>query len=338
MPRAVVVASHNARVGLPAAVAILAGGGSATDAVIAATRIVEANPDDHSVGYSGLPNVLGEVELDASIMEGKGLRAGAVGALKGYQDAILAARAVMDRSAHSFIAGNGTAQLAAEMGLDEVDLLDDTAREIWLDGLTKAGVTPDDLRDGRFLERSLGITAGMSNDPERAQIYHPRPPKGEPEPPHGTVNVLALDAAGNLASAVSTSGWAWKYPGRLGDSPVIGAGNYCDNRWGAAACTGRGEMAFRCATAHSVVMFLRFGYALPDAVRQALKDMDALDDPYASDVNIVSLTPDGDHFGGSTNPDRVYTWQAVGMDEPADADSDYVPLEILKRKRQPRAK
>ena len=176
--------------------------------MVAATRLVEANPDDHSVGFSGLPNIRGEVELDASIMEGKGLRAGAVGAIRGYQDAILAACAVMDRSAHSFIVGDGTSDLAAETGLEAKDLLDAKAREIWLDGLTRAGVTPDDLRDGRFLQRSLDATSAMANDPELAQLYHPPVATGATEPPHGTVNILALDADGNIASAVSTSGWA----------------------------------------------------------------------------------------------------------------------------------
>ena len=331
MAKPIVVASSNARVGMQAAVDMLAEGGTATDAVIAATRLVEANPDDHSVGFSGLPNLLGEVELDASIMEGKGLRAGAVGALRGYQDAILAARAVMDRSAHSFIVGDGTRTLSAETGLPATDLLTEETRAIWLDGLRRVGISPEQLDDGKLLQRTLDAIAAESTAYQETmeKLYHPPVATGATEPPHGTVNILALDAAGNLASAVSTSGWAWKYPGRLGDSPVIGAGNYCDNRWGAAACTGRGEMAFRCATAHSVIMFLRFGYALEDAVVQALRDMDALDDPWASDVNIVALTPAGEHFAASTHANRTYVWQSPGMASYEEPIRREVPLSII---------
>ncbi len=322
----IIVASANGRIGLPAGIEILAAGGSATDAVIAATRVVEAFPGDRSVGYAGLPNVLGQVELDASIMEGRGLRAGAIGGLQGYQDAIDLARAVMDRLPHSFLAGDGTRRLAQELGFNSVDLLDPETERIWREGLAGEGLTVgDEGVTSRSLDQVMQMVATLSADPERTHALY-RPDEVPDEPPHGTVNVLARDGAGNMASAVSTSGWAWKYPGRLGDSPVIGAGNYCDNRWGAAACTGRGEMAFRCATAHSVVMFLRFGYSLPDAVTQALRDMEALDDPFASEVNIVALAADGTHFAGSTVKDRTYVWQSPGMREPEERPRLAVPL------------
>ena len=322
----IVVASANGRIGLPAAVEILAAGGSATDAIIAATRVVEAFPGDRSVGYAGLPNVLGQVELDASIMEGRGLRAGAVGGLQGYQDAIDLARAVMDRLPHSFLAGDGTRRLAEELGYDAVNLLDPETERIWREGMASEGLSADGVDSPtRSLDQVMQMVATLSADPERTHALY-RPDEVPDEPPHGTVNVLARDRNGNMASAVSTSGWAWKYPGRLGDSPVIGAGNYCDNRWGAAACTGRGEMAFRCATAHSVVMFLRFGYTLQDAVTQALRDMEALDDPFASEVNIVALAADGTHFAGSTVENRTYVWQSPGMREPDERPRLAVPL------------
>ena len=322
----IVVASANGKIGLPAAVEILAAGGSATDAVVAATRVVEAFPGDRSVGYAGLPNILGEVELDASIMEGRGLRAGAVGGLQGYQDAIDVARAVMDRLPHSFIAGDGTRRLAEELGFNPIVLLDPETERIWREGLASEGLPTDETDSStRSLDQVMQMVANLSADPERTHALY-RPDEVPDEPPHGTVNVLARDRAGNMASAVSTSGWAWKYPGRLGDSPVIGAGNYCDNRWGAAACTGRGEMAFRCATAHSVVMFLRFSYTLQDAVTQALRDMEALDDPFASEVNIVALAADGTHFAGSTVENRTYVWQSPGMPEPEERPRLAVPL------------
>jgi beta-aspartyl-peptidase (threonine type) len=147
-----------------------------------------------------------------------------------------------------------------------------------------------------------------------------------PEPPHGTVNVIARDQAGNIACGVSTSGWAWKYPGRLGDSPIIGAGNYADNRWGAAACTGRGEMAQRCLTAHSVVTFMRFGKTLPEALTMAMEDLRSLDDPYASEMNIVAIDQDGVHNGASTARDKTYVFQTDRMSTHEYGVRIHVPL------------
>jgi beta-aspartyl-peptidase (threonine type) len=146
-----------------------------------------------------------------------------------------------------------------------------------------------------------------------------------PDDAHGTVNVIARDRAGNLACGVSTSGWAWKYPGRLGDSPIVGAGTYADNRWGAAACTGRGEMAQRCCTAHSVVAFLRAGMGLGTALRAAAADLHALDDPYKSEVNIVAVDAAGNHLAVSTVPGKTYVFQTDAKAEPAEAERVHVP-------------
>ena len=137
-----------------------------------------------------------------------------------------------------------------------------------------------------------------------------------PEPPHGTVNLIARDRNGDIACGVSTSGWAWKYPGRLGDSPIIGAGNYADNRCGAAACTGRGEMAQRCCTAHSVVTFMRFGMSLDAAVRQARSRICGLDDPYASEMNIVAIDARGQSNAGHRRPARRSSFRPTTMTAP----------------------
>jgi beta-aspartyl-peptidase (threonine type) len=313
MNQGIVVASANGIVGIEAATEVLRSGGSALDAVIAGTRLVEANPDDHTVGYSGLPNFLGEVELDASVMDGRGLRAGSVGALQGYQDAVDLARRVMDELPHVLIAGEGAARLARESGLLPVDLLTPEAAQIWRSRMDER--TGSD-RDG-FLDRIREIVGRTASDPEYAV---------HGEPPHGTVNFLARDRHGNIAAAVSTSGWAWKYPGRMGDSPIIGAGNYADNRWGAAACTGRGEMAQRCCTAHSVVTFMRFGMSLDDALRTAMQDLNHLDDPYASDMNIVALDRDGNPGAASTAPDRTYALMREDMASPDEMPRVHVPL------------
>ena len=311
---AVIVSSHNGIIALPEAMEILTSGGSAVDAVVRACEIVEANPEDHTVGYSGLPNLLGEVELDASVMDGKGLRAGSVGALKGYQDAARVARYVMDTLPHVLIAGEGAARFAAEMGVDAKDLLTPEAERIW-----KARLDDDTDRDSSYLTRVREMVASTAQDPEIAQLD---------EIPHGTVNFIARDLEGNIATGVSTSGWAWKYPGRMGDSPVIGAGNYADNRWGGAACTGRGEMAQRCVTAHSVVTFMRFGMSLDEALRQAMKDLEHLDDPYASEMNIVAMDKDGNVGAASSNPEKTYAVMTDGMTEPEERPRLHVDITV----------
>jgi beta-aspartyl-peptidase (threonine type) len=304
----VLTGSSNADVGFENGSRVLRNGGSAIEAVIATIREVEANPDDHSVGYSGLPNLLGDVELDASIMDGRGLRAGSVGALKNHQDAIDLARCVMEELPHVLIVGDGAERFAGEQQLPNVELLTDEAKAIWLQ---RADPT---LQRSKYYERMSELVRETTSDPQF------------PEPPHGTVNVIARDLHGNIACGVSTSGWAWKYPGRLGDSPIIGAGNYADNRFGAAACTGRGEMAQRCLTAHSVVTFMRFGMSLEDALRMAAEDLRSLDDPYASEMNIVAIDVDGTHNAVSTSGGKTYIFQTDAMPSPEFGERIHVPL------------
>ncbi|HEX3301451.1 MAG TPA: N(4)-(beta-N-acetylglucosaminyl)-L-asparaginase [Thermomicrobiales bacterium] len=304
----VLTGSSNADVGFENGSRVLRNGGSAIEAVITTIREVEANPDDHSVGYSGLPNLLGDVELDASIMDGRGLRAGSVGALKNHQDAIDLARCVMEELPHVLIVGDGAERFAGEQQLPKVDLLTDEAKAIWLQ---RADPT---LQRSKYYERMSELVRETTSDPQF------------PEPPHGTVNVIARDLHGNIACGVSTSGWAWKYPGRLGDSPIIGAGIYADNRFGAAACTGRGEMAQRCLTAHSVVTFMRFGMSLEDALRMAAEDLRSLDDPYASEMNIVAIDVDGTHNAVSTSEGKTYIFQTDAMPSPEYGERIHVPL------------
>jgi beta-aspartyl-peptidase (threonine type) len=296
------VASTNASVGMADGMAILSAGGAAIDAVIATIRAVEANPEDHSVGFGGLPNLLGEVELDASIMDGRALASGAVAAMQGYEHAIDVARVVMDELPHVLIAGSGASRLAAEAGFSPRDLLTPEARAIWQSRLDAGGA------DDAYRARIRQLAGQLSRDPER------------PRDAHGTVNVIARDTAGNIASGVSTSGWAWKFPGRVGDSPIVGAGNYADNRFGAATCTGRGEMAQRCCTAHSVVTFMRLGMTLDAALNLAAEDLHTLDDAYKSEVNIIAIDRDGRHRAVSTVPGKTYVSATANL-------TDFVELE-----------
>jgi beta-aspartyl-peptidase (threonine type) len=294
----IIVGSSNARIGFAAGMALLRDGRSALDVVEAVIRLVESNPDDHSVGYSGLPNLLGEVELDASIMDGRTRAAGAVGALMGYEHAISVARKVMEELPHVMLVGAGAARFAAEFGFEPRDLLTPEALAIW-----QAGRQRQTAADERYMQRMTAL-ARFAADPER---------------PNETVNVIVRDQQGDLACGVSTSGWSWKYPGRLGDSPIIAAGNYADNRHGAAACTGRGEMAIRAATAHSVVLLMRTGRSLEAALTEAMQDLNQLDDDYFGQVSIVAIDRNGQPGAASNRPDTTYIYQTAEANAPVEA-------------------
>jgi len=288
----IVIASANGGVGMAAAVDVLRRGGASLDAVEAGTRLVEANTEDHSVGVGGYPNVLGQVELDASIMEGTTRRAGAVAALQGFPHPVSVARAVLDYlPQHLLLAGEGAAHFARERGFAPAPLLTSAAEEAWRRAM--AGMPDAD-------SASLSFQSRRAQDPERTV---------------GTVNFLARDAEGRIASAVSTSGWAFKYPGRVGDSPIIGAGNYCDNRYGACACTGMGEWSLRSSTARLVVYGLQAGLSLADACLAALADL--ADIPLAAHVesvmSLVALDAAGEHAACSTAEGRAYVWQTPDM-------------------------
>lgn len=295
----IIIASRNGSVGINAGWEVLERGGSALDAVEAATRLVEENPQDHTVGYGGYPNLLGEVELDASIMEGSTLRAGAVGALRGYQHPISVARRIMEELPHVMLVGEGASQFARTVGYPEQELLTDESRQTWRDGIEKrypgALQQPPERMQGILLRQATRL----ATDPEHVT---------------GTVNFIAQDRESRIASAVSTSGWAWKYPGRVGDSPVIGAGNYADDRYGAAACTGKGELALRFSTARSVVLYLKVGYSLEDACREAINDLSALGaNPSETILSLVALDRHGNHCAVATASGGFYVYRTTGM-------------------------
>jgi len=290
------IASERGEVGLAAGIQLLRTGGSALDAVEAAVRLVESDLDNHTVGVGGLPNLLGEVELDASIMDGATRQAGAVAAVRGFPHPISIARAVCDRlPQHLLLVGAGAERFADEVGIERGPTLTDEARQRWRDGLSAAGIEAGEARFGpgerAYREQALERMAAM----------------GVPDGPWDTVDVLALDAAGNLAVGVSTSGYPWKYPGRISDSAIIGAGNYCDNRVGGAACTGRGELAIRATTARSVLYALAAGGDPAKACAEALAETLELPDDFRSPLQALCLTPDGRHGGASTMPGATYS-------------------------------
>jgi len=291
----VIVASERGEVGLAAGMELLRAGASAMDAVEAALRVTEANEADHYVGVGGLPNLLGEVELDASIMDGATRRAGAVAAVTGFPHPISIARAVCDRlPQHLLLVGAGAERFADEVGIERGPTLTDEARKMWREGLEPAG---------------LAAAAELNGEGEvayRRQVIERLAAMAPPAGPWGTANVLALDSAGNLATGVSTSGYPWKYPGRVGDSALIGAGNYCDNRVGGAACTGRGELAIRACTARAVLLALEAGCGPAEACAVALAETLDLADEYRAPLQALCLTPEGRPGGASTRAGSTY--------------------------------
>ena len=302
MSASVMLASERGEVGLAAAMEILRGGGRAIDAVEVAVRAAEANREDHYVGVGGIPNLLGVLELDASIMDGRTRAAGAVAAVRGFPHPISIARKVLEKlPQHVFLVAEGAERFALELGFEQDETVTEEALAIWREGLEKPSWEGAESEgDRRYRAEALVRLRSMA------------PPEG----PWGTVNIVALDSHGDLCVGVSTSGYPWKYPGRVGDSPIIGAGNYCDNRHGAAACTGRGELAIRAGTARVAVGELAAGRPPVEACREALRDAASLADEFRAPLSVLALTPDGRHGAASTKHGSTYAVMTEEMREP----------------------
>jgi L-asparaginase len=272
------LANHEGRTGVPAAVELLKAGEEGLRAMVKGIELVEEDLDIHSVGQSSWPNLLGELQLDAAVMDGDTRRTGAVGALRGYLHPVAVAYEVMRRLDHEILAGEGAERFAAEIGARKNRNETEHSVQAWKNHLEEI-LTEEQKR--RFPDVNLLDVKGVARDPER---------------PFDTTVYLSIDTRGSLATAVSTSGWAWKYPGRLGDSPIIGAGSYADTRYGACACTGLGEMTIRAGTARTVVTLLKLGYGLQEAVREAARDLADLKSGFLDEVFIHAITPKGDFF------------------------------------------
>jgi len=239
---------------------LLTSGADVLDAVIAGVNIVELDPEDTSVGYGGLPNADGVVQLDASVMHGPSRKAGAVACLEGVRTPSLVAQKVMDETDHVLLVGKDAQRFARNMGFKiERDLNTEKSRKLWLDW--KHRTDPEHY----------------PNPKDRADAWHKSGTamvkEGLIDPGHfyGTINCNGLNAKGELAGVTTTSGLAWKIPGRVGDSPIIGAGLYVDGAAGAAGSTGRGEANLLCLGSFLVVELMRAGAAPKDAGLAALK-------------------------------------------------------------------
>ncbi len=232
----VVISSANGVKAAARAMELIRSGSRPLDAVIAGVNIVEEDPNDSSVGYGGLPNEEGEVELDASVMDGLTCRCGAVGGLKYIKNPSKVARLVMERTDHIFLVGEGALKFALRVGFQKENLLTEESRRRWLEWRSKLSATD------AWLSEEQG-------DTEFGEVIRH----------YGTISCLAVDGAGNIAGTTTTSGLSWKIPGRVGDSPIIGAGLYVDNDVGAAGSTGRGEANIKVCGAHAVVELMRQG-------------------------------------------------------------------------------
>jgi len=248
--RPVVIASANGLKAVEKAFSALANNADPLDAVIAGVNLVEDDPEDTTVGLGGLPNEDGVVELDASVMHGPTHKAGAVAALQNIRNPSRVARLVMERTDHVLLVGEGALRFARAHGFPEENLLTEKARQIWL--RWKEGRPDDDWLPPETDERGADA--------------------GSPIPfTYGTINCCAVTAGGDLVGVTTTSGLSYKIPGRVGDSPIIGAGLYVDNDVGAAGSTGRGEANLQNCSSFLIVEQMRAGKHPKDACLEVLR-------------------------------------------------------------------
>jgi len=241
----VVISSANGLAPVARAYELLTAGADPLDAVVEAVKIQELDPHDNSVGYGGLPNAAGVVQLDASCMHGPTRRAGAVAALESIKTPSEVAKLVLKYTDHILLVGEGAKRFALSYGFREEELLTPESREAWL--RWRANLNPTDA----FLDVP---------DTEHMVV-----------PQTGTITCNAVTAAGDIASVTTTSGLSWKVPGRVGDSPLVGAGQYCDNEIGAAGSTGRGEANIKVCGAFLTVEHMRRGMRPTDACLETLR-------------------------------------------------------------------
>ena len=265
---------------------ILRRGGDTLDAALHVCKVQEDDPNDDSVGLGGLPNEEGEVELDACCMHGPTRRAGSVAGVKNIKNVSLLAKIVMERTGHVMLAAEGAQRFAVAQGFPKENLLTERSRKIWLlwketmsnqdwwgpglaDPAWKPPVPPTASSEPweQPLERMYEVAAQLGIEREfRAEAIH-----RVLNPPTGTIHVSVVNDKGEMSGATTTSGLAWKIPGRIGDSPILGAGCWCDQDVGSAGATGSGEENIKVAGAHTIVENMRKGMSPQEAGLDALR-------------------------------------------------------------------
>jgi len=262
--RPLIISSANGVHALDKGMDILKKGGDTLDAVVAAVTVVEDDPNDDSVGYGGLPNEEGEVELDASVMHGPTHRAGSVASVRRIKNVALLAKTVMEKTNHVMIVGDGARRFARDEGFEEMNLLTEHSRKAWLAWKASSSFNWRPGIDSPEWKEHLA--ALFDHDEEKIAyaesiIAHP---------PTGTIPCMAVSEKGDISATTTTSGLAWKIPGRVGDSPIIGAGCCVDNEVGAAGSTGKGEENIKISGGHTIIEMMRRGKSPSDACLEAL--------------------------------------------------------------------
>lgn len=265
---------------------VLTAGGTALDAVHKGVMVPEADPADQSVGYGGLPDRDGRVTLDACIMDHKA-NIGAVMCLEFIKHPISVARLVMEKTPHVQLVGEGALAFALANGFQKENLLTPQSEKAWKEWLKTSKYSPMTTVEN-LLER-------IKNN-------------------HDTIGMVALDKAGNLSGACTTSGMAYKMQGRVGDSPIIGAGLFVDNEVGAATATGVGEEVVRICGSHTVVEMMRQGYSPTDACKEAVKRLVKLKGETEArklQVGFIALNRNGEYGCFSLNQDFTMAVQTA---------------------------
>jgi len=315
--RPVVISSANGEKAIGKAYAMLNAGADPLDAVIAAVNIVEDDPNDNSVGYGGLPNEDGVVELDSSVMHGPTHKAGAVASLRNIKNPSLVARLVMQRTDHVLIVGDGALRFARAHGFKEENLLTEESRQIWLrwkesHSKNDAWLTQEESGFPTSQPAAAGSERAAVDHWNRWKARHVRHGDFFVDADgylrtYGTINCTAVTANGDLGGVTTTSGLSYKIPGRVGDSPIIGAGLYVDNGVGAAGSTGRGEANLQNCASFLIVEMMRQGKSPEDACLESLKriadrtEKRLRDDKGRPkfDLKFYALAKDGRHGGAS---------------------------------------
>jgi N4-(beta-N-acetylglucosaminyl)-L-asparaginase len=279
------VSSSNGLRAVNRAMELILRGTDTLDAAVEGVKIQELDPADNSVGYGGLPNENGVVQLDASCMHGPTRRAGAVAALEGIKTPSEVARLVLKYTDHIMLVGEGAKRFALSYGFKEEDLLTPESRQLWLEWRANRG-SEDDWLDV----------------PEKEPMV---------ARPTGTINLDVVNARGEVSSVTTTSGLAWKIPGRAGDSPIVGAGQYTDNDVGAAGSTGRGEANILVCGGFLTVEGMRRGLAPTDACLETLKRVVRVTPPRllkngrpTFNLNFYAVNKRGEFGAASVYPSR----------------------------------
>ncbi len=320
-PKNIVISSANGLRACKRAMEVIQAGGDTLDAVVSGVNIVEEDPEDNSVGYGGLPNEEGVVELDACVMHGPTRRAGSVASIRNVKAPSKVAKLVMERTDHVMLVGDGAWRFAKAHGFREEDLLTDKSRIAWL-------VWKESLKSpAGYSNWSDGLDAPPSGGTAKLQELKKMFPEASEEilawaldqakfPTTGTINCLALNAKGEMSGVTTTSGLAWKIPGRVGDSPIIGAGLFVDQEVGGGGSTGRGEENIRVAGGHTVVENMRHGMSPVDACLDTLKRVSRNYDHDKArlakfDITFYALRKDGAYGSASLWSNRTREGKVV---------------------------